>query len=135
MRKRTIFLMGLAFAALSGCLHPARVVKDPDEAILADSTKTTVSVENNGYDNVTVFIEGGDAGTHRLGTVNGFGNGTFVLDSRWINGGAMHLIAQNARAVTDQVRPISSVNFTLRPGSRVLWTLEWNLRRDMLEVY
>jgi hypothetical protein len=92
-------------------------------------------VANKGFDDITIWIVHEGGGRNRIGNVTGSSTGRFVLDRRFLDLQPFRIIAERAGSRAGHVsRPVSTAPVFVRPGQRLLWTLEWNLQRDLLEV-
>ncbi len=138
MRRLVPVIALLALGAVA-CLRPMRGdpnrIADDSPHLAADSTLITVTVDNQGYDNVTVYVDGLDGGFQRLGTVNGFSQTLFRLGSRWTPGIPYRLRAEVARQNSLALQPLVSAGIVAQSGQQVVWTLHWDLRNAALEIY
>jgi len=138
-----------ALAGLAGCGAPLRAppstaggeavaVAAADSATIARSISegtVALTVANKGFDDVTIWILLAGGGRNRLGNVGGTSIGRFVLDRRFIELQPFRIQAERAGARAGHVsRPITTGPVIVREGQRLLWTLEWDLQRELLEV-
>lgn len=128
-------LKGLATASAGGVAIGAAVDTAPQEPLGSSSASVPLVVANKGFDDVAVWIIHEGGGRSRLGNVTGSSTGRFVIDHRFLHLQPFRVIAERAGARAGHVsRPVLSPLIYVQSGQRLLWTLEWNLQRDMLEV-
>jgi hypothetical protein len=137
---RPALIVALAALIATGCLHPMRGDPPPglgdDAPMLAkDSSLIAITVENRGFDNMTVYVDGESGFSQRLGTVNGFGEGVFRLGDRWPEGTPYRLRATVLRNQSNVTPPSISALIVARPGQQVTWTVYWDQRNNALDIY
>lgn len=106
-------------------------------------TPVPLKVENRNSNDVTIWIELQDQRT-RIGSVTGSTTRDFTLPARFFEViGTVRLAAETAGArgprvdASDQIRVkrVTTERLLIRPGQRLVWTLESTLERSHLGIF
>jgi len=116
-RTSTLFVAAPALAViLSACALNAR----PSPFDRPDPERISVVVENNGFYDVTVYVES-NGGRFRLGAVRGCTAETFVPPSDFVGAaGTYHLVA----VYSGHQRSVRTHPIEVVPGATTVWSLE-----------
>jgi len=137
-RTRCALAVGLALLVCLGCARPVRTGtgtgtqpaagSDQAQAPLRD---VPLRVENNSRSDVVIYVLRGSVRT-RLGTVTPVTSQTFAISGAIIGDqGGISLLADPVAGG----RSLVSQNVYVRPGQRLVWTLESRLDRSLLAVH
>jgi hypothetical protein len=136
--RRALPFLGLALLAAGACARPVRTGTDTgtEPGAAAEPAQTPlrdvpVRVENNSRSDVVVYVVRGSVRT-RLGTVTPATSQTFTISGAIIGDqGGISLLADPVAGG----RSLLSQNVYVRPGQRLVWTLESRLDRSLLAVH
>jgi len=135
-RVRCAFAVGLAVIVVGGCARSIRTGAGNEATGNAADTAAPLRdvplrVENNSRSDVVVYVVRGSVRT-RLGTVTPSATQTFAISGAIIGDqGGISLLADPVAGG----RSLLSQNVYVRPGQRLVWTLESRLDRSMLAVH
>ena len=135
---RYALALGLVALAWIGCARRVRAGGDPaggpGTAVATGETvgpDVPLRVENNSRSDIVVYVLRGSVRT-RLGTVTPVTSQTFAISGAIISDqGGISLLADPVAGG----RSLKSENVYVRPGQRLVWTLESRLDRSMLAVH
>ena len=125
MRRASEALVVMLLIAGVGCSHHRRQTSDaPPEDI-------TLQVTNHNWLDVTIYVVHDGVRT-RVGLVTASSDQEFILSARMI--GQSHELMLIGEAVGSGDAARTDV-LAVRPGQRIEWTLESDLRRSSVGVY
>jgi hypothetical protein len=126
MRRFLLFLM-LAGMISSG--FGCSVFRSNRQA--SPPTTVPLRVTNNNFQDMTIYVVR-DGQRSRLGTVTATSGATFLLTERHLGQqGRVQLVADPLGTVGT----IATEAFIVKPGQRVEWTIESDVRRSSLAIY
>ena len=135
---RRALALGLALLLCAGCARRVRTGTGTgsEPAASSDEAQTArrdvpLRVENNSRSDVVIYVLRGSVRT-RLGTVTPVTSQTFAISGAIIGDqGGISLLADPVAGG----RSLVSQNVYVRPGQRLVWTLESRLDRSLLAVH
>ena len=124
-------LLGVAFIGLIGLVGCTPAVKSVDTGEFPGTERTTLTVENNNWQDMTVYVVR-DGMKARLGSVAALGRTQFRLPDAMIGGtGELRLMADPLGSTSRfTTQPI-----VIMPGQRVRFRLENNVQLSSYFVY
>jgi hypothetical protein len=141
--QRTIFVFRCALALITacGCAKRYPIAGAPPDAVSADpgsvfQEDVPLRIESRFYADVVISIERGGLRT-RLATIPGSSTRDLMIPKRFFEiMTPIRLIAEGIAAATGGERAsTTSGNLIVRPGQRIVWSLESQLQRSSVGVY
>lgn len=126
MRRIVLYLvLAVAVSSVSGC----SVFRSKRQGALP--TTVPLRVTNHNFQDMTIYIVR-DGQRNRLGAVTAASSATFLLTEQHLGQqGRVQLLADPLGTVG----ALSTEAFIVKPGQRVEWTIESDVRRSSLAIY
>jgi hypothetical protein len=125
MQRTLLLMLAVMLSVVTGC----SVFKSKQAAPLPETV--SLHITNNNFQDMTIYILR-DGQRNRLGAVTATSSATFLLTEQQLGQqGRVRLIADPLGTVGS----LATDQFTVKPGQRVEWTIESDIRRSSLAIY
>jgi hypothetical protein len=132
-------LLFIVLVALPGCTTKPKTSESPtpQAGVLPEVQRTdaTLEVDNRGLVDVTVYITH-DGLKERMGRFVAARRDSVFIAPRIVGlANSVQLVAETAGTRAGTQGSLSTGVITMRPGLRLVWTIESELQRSHLEIY
>ena len=139
MRRRAIVASGLLLAVACAPRRTALPGPSEENGAVSESVfddDVPMRVENRFYGDVVIYLDRGGMRA-RLTTVTGSTTRDMLIPHRYFNTGVpVRLIAEGIGASSGGERVTTNTgDLLVRPGQRIVWSLETQLQRSTVGVY
>jgi hypothetical protein len=139
MRRSAIVASGLLLAVACAPRRTALPGPGDDDGAVSESVfgdDVPMRVENRFYGDVVIYLDRGGMRA-RLATITGSTTRDILIPRRFFNTGVpVRLIAEGIGASSGGERVTTNTgDLLVRPGQRIVWSLETQLQRSTVGVY
>ena len=130
---------GVLLVALLGCApHPqtsAAPGSETDPPAEAERSDATLEIDNRGLVDITIFVSH-DGLKERLGRSIAASHDSLFIPLRIVGlANPVRLVAESAGKRSGTQAALTTDLITMRPGIRLVWTIESELQRSHLGIY